>query len=609
MAVMNKMRSMTSIILYTLILAFIGTIIFSWGMNYTGRSVNTTAVGEVDGVEIDAKQFDAAFARQMDQYRQQAGGEIADAQRTFIRNQVWEAMIRDVLIRKELTENEIVAADAEIVYRLFNDPPEILKTNPSFLNEQKQFDMAIYQAAINDPSLAEQWAPIESYLRDNLPFEKFQQRLLATVRITEEEIMREYLKNNQNAKVQYIFVDPKVFSSEDIKIEDASVEEYYNQHQEDYKQSEQRAIEYVLLSTKATALDSVNTEAEANRLLQRAKDGEDFAEIAETYSEDQGSRDKGGDLGYFGKGAMVKSFEEAAFAAAIGDVVGPVESQFGLHIIKIEDKRLSKKDEKGKRNEEVKARHILLKYEASRKTLNRIRDDADYLADKATSGSFEELAKETDGTIKKSGLFTKGSGFVPGLGLNTRISNFVFRGRVGDVGPVEETNDGLIVFKVAEIQSDKIKTLDEVRLLITNKLTSEAQMDKAGDLAQKIYTEVQGGVDFEKIAEQDSVDTVETDPFNRAGFVTSVGRDPGFIGAAFSLQKVGDISSPVKGTRGYYILKLLEKSEFISQDFLVKRLQVETTLKQRKENEAFSNWYAGAKARAEVKDYRDSFYN
>jgi peptidyl-prolyl cis-trans isomerase C len=132
------------------------------------------------------------------------------------------------------------------------------------------------------------------------------------------------------------------------------------QIEEKTKATDQEISDYI---SKHPELDDSKTRAKAEDVLKRARAGEDFAALAKEFSSD-GSKDKGGDLGWFKRGMMVKPFEEAAFAMKPGEISDVVETPFGFHIIKVEEKRTSK-DEQGKDVEEVHARHILIQSESA----------------------------------------------------------------------------------------------------------------------------------------------------------------------------------------------------------------------------------------------------
>ena len=163
--------------------------------------------------------------------------------------------------------------------------------------------------------------------------------LNATPVVTDDDARMEYMKTNLKAKADYVFFNASNYSESAEEPNEAEIKAYYNEHKDDYFQNEKRVLDYVLLELKPTAGDSSAIIQQANELLQDAKDGKDFAQLAELYSQDPGSAEKGGDLGFFGRGQMIGEFEEASFNAEPGDLVGPIETSFGMHLISVEEKR------------------------------------------------------------------------------------------------------------------------------------------------------------------------------------------------------------------------------------------------------------------------------
>ncbi len=125
----------------------------------------------------------------------------------------------------------------------------------------------------------------------------------------------------------------------DISVTDKDVEQYYEINKDKFTVPKQVHARHILIKAESSATDEEKkkAKAKAEEILEQLRKGEDFAKLAGEYSEDPGSRTKGGDLGYFARGAMVKPFEDAAFAMKPGETSGVVETSFGYHIIKVED--------------------------------------------------------------------------------------------------------------------------------------------------------------------------------------------------------------------------------------------------------------------------------
>lgn len=593
--VMQKLRDSAKIFLVILVLSFVGLIVFEWGMDITGIRQGANVLGEVNGEKIMADQFYQNLRNQIDFRRQQSNQELSEQEIGFIETQVWEGMVQDILMQQEIRKRGISASDSEVVSTIRNNPPEIVRNQDNFLTDGK-FDMSKYRNALYDPR--NDWLSVEQYVRAVIPYQKLQNFITASVFVTPEEVRWDYLKKNEKISANFIFFDPNKYPSDEFTIEEADIQTYYQENQEKYREDEKRKVDYAIFKVVPTERDSQAVMNDMDQLIERLKGGEDFATLAETYSEDQSTQGNGGDLGFFGRGSMVKPFEDAAYGAEIGEIVGPVVSQFGVHVIKVEAKKVENDEEK------VEARHILLKFEPSNQTRSDVRTAATLFAMDALELGFAEAAGRDSVETATSAFFLPG-GFIPGIGFSRDISDYVFANDTGSLREEPfETDQGFAVIRIAEIQKERIKPLEDVQTSIRSVLLTEKKREKAGQKAAEARKKMTVSENFESVAKEDSLEIKTAADIGRGSSVPSVGRDPSFMGSAFALS-TGEISQPVEGTRGYYLIKLLDKKPVNEAEYEKERITIRQQLLDRKRQNAFANWYDDLKERAEIKDFRN----
>jgi len=342
--------------------------------------------------------------------------------------------------------------------------------------------------------------------------------------------------------------------------------------------------------------DSVEVWKKARELTQRVKRGEDFATLAREFSTD-GTAAKGGDLGWFGKNRMVKPFEEAAFKARVGEVVGPVRSQFGLHIIKVT----------GRSNREVKIADLFLTVKPSSQTRTAIQDRANDFSYLATQGDFDKEASLSNYKVMETPAFSKGT-VIPGIGMSDEIQRFAFERKLGDVSEALKTPTGYGVFKISEIKEEGVKPLSEVRETIHSKVLLKKKIARVGEYAKAIRSKLQPTDSLGVVSKLDSTLTVtKTGDFTPNTWLPNIGRDNDFIGKVLTL-KVGEISQPFAGQRGYFIVKLLSRTEPDSAHFQAQKKTLEDQMLQEKRNRYLGEWMNTLKEKADIVDNRDRFY-
>jgi peptidyl-prolyl cis-trans isomerase D len=609
MALMNKMRENTHIILFFLLIMFLLSMTIGGLVGgadildlLTGRKSDTILT--VNGEQVSYEQFSRVYNSQLEQFRQEQKQEPTGYQLQSLENQVWESLVREILQTQELKKKNLSASRDEIKYFLITNPHPIFRMNQTFLNEKNEFDMAKFQSAQSNPENDNIWRYYEEILKMNIPMEKLQDEVLATVRTTDDELKDKYMMKNQTVKVSYVFFDPAKYQIADTEISERDIKNYYNDHEKDkqqqsfYKEEEKRKLRYVLFETKPSANDSAASLSFANSLIDSIKNGSDFAKLAESYSDDPGSAAKGGDLDYFGKGMMTKPFEDAAFAAKIGDIIGPLKTTFGLHIIKVEDRKTENNQEK------VRARHILMKYKASRDTQENAKDAADNFIENAKETDFQDAVLKANVRIDTTD-FINNSGFISKLGLQRKIVLKAFHMKKEEVSRVQYIEDrGYVIFQVIQINNERIKPLSEIRAPIVDKIRRERQMKKAGAAAMSFREKVKNPEDLERIAGQESLEIKQTQPFKSEDYLPVIGQDAKFNGSAFSLYPQ-EISKPFEGTRGYYIIRMDEKNDsFNEQQFNAQKEELVRQTIDEKQRSAYNDWLTNLKNNAQIKDYR-----
>ncbi len=342
--------------------------------------------------------------------------------------------------------------------------------------------------------------------------------------------------------------------------------------------------------------DTVQIYNEARKVLARAKKGEDFASLARTYSQDN-STVNGGDLGWNGKGRWVKPFEDAAFRMRVGEISGLVRTQFGIHIIKVT----------GKNDREVKIADIFMGIKPSAQTKDLVFQNAQDFAYLAKQGDFEKEAALSKYQVQETGQFAKGP-VVPGIGYNDIAMKFAYERKLGDVSDPMRVQSGYAVFKISEIKEEGIKPFDEVKEIVRQRVVNKKRMAKVAVIAEQAYAKLGPNDDISALKKFDPMlQVVSAENFSLNGAIPGVGRDFQFIGTAMRLKK-NEISKPFEGTRGYYILQLINKTDFDSITFNKQKQSLRNQLFQERRQRFVNDWLAKVKENAKIEDEREKFF-
>lgn len=336
--------------------------------------------------------------------------------------------------------------------------------------------------------------------------------------------------------------------------------------------------------------------AEANRIYTELIKGADFKQMAINNSKDPGSAKMGGNLGWFGKGNMVKEFEDACFSAKIGEIQKPVKSSFGYHIILVTDQSSNKYVVE-------KITNAVKESATTRDAKFTAANDFAYLAQK---NGFEKEAELMGYKIQESGSFTMKSPAIPGVGANKRLVSFAFENGLNSVSEVHRMPNGYIVAKVSEVIAEGLEKFEDQQPKVRQLYVVEKQFEKSRELAIEVMKKANNDID--KVTQIDPrIQVGSTGRFNASGSIPLLGKDNAVIYTALSM-KAGETSEPIKGLRGYVVLHLNEKTPFDSTAFQNQSATLRTTLFQEKKSVSLNSWLTEIKEKANITDNRHLFF-
>jgi parvulin-like peptidyl-prolyl isomerase len=478
--------------------------------------------------------------------------------------------------------------------------PPAISENPNFLTDG-QFDMAKYRQALENPQI--DWSPIENYVREVMPFQKLQNIITASVMVTEQEVREDYVDKNQKASIVFLNVPVSAFAQDSVPTSEKEIRDFYEAHKEEYKIEERRKVNYVQFSSTPSAADSQKIYDLALELKAEAEGEEDFARLADEYSEDPSAKTNHGDLGYFERERMVKEFSDAAFAGKPGEIVGPVKTTFGLHVIKIQDRKVEDGIEK------VSASHILLKYTASAATVETAQSLASNFSETAQEEGFKIAADQYRYEVKQSAEFMNRN-YIPGLGQMPAATAWVFNAGKEDVSRVFRTTQGYVVLEQAEILPAGYRPLTEVKDLCKNRVEQQKRKEIARVYAQGVQEKLNRGEIFQAIVAADPSRKVLLDSvaqFTKSQNIPKIGRVAEVAAAAFTLEP-GKTSSLLESERGFYFIRVVERTAVDEEDFQAQKENIRLRLLNQRSQQFFNQWYEKLKEKADIQDNRNLFF-
>ena len=600
------------------------TFIF-WG-GYQATSRRSGRVASVNGETIAVEEYRITYKRLIEQVQQRFGNNLDEEMVKSLQlpKQAINQLVDQMLMRQAATELDLRVSDEDL--------SRSIKSISAF-QTAGVFDPRLYKLVLDRNNLSPE--SFEVSQRDSLLVEKLNNIITGSVKVSDDEAVEWYNWNNATVdlefvvfepdrypdmavteeeiqqyfegakdsyktepqlKVRYLNFEPRNYVAK-VEIPEVEISEYYEEHPAEFQNPKTVEARHILIKVgqDAAGEEAAKAKEKIEDVLKKAREGQDFAELAKQYSEGP-SKDKGGYLGSFKREAMVKPFADKAFSMQAGEVSDPVRTRFGWHIIKVEKVNeatvstlADAKDQIRKKLTDEYARQLAY-------------DGAEFIFDATFEGDkLESVATENQLVVHTTDFFSSRGGPAKGVQNKEAFAKAAFELPEGEISEIQDFGDGYYLMEIIEKRPALIPELAVVEGKVRADLIKEKKGEKAYMDAEALLAALKGGADMATASKEFDLKAQSTGLFKRNDSIPNIGFDRGISSAAFELSAQNNLPQEViDGPKGYYVIKFKQRKAPPVVDFDKEKESILSRLLQQKRFKTFQAWLEQKKKSSEI---------
>jgi peptidyl-prolyl cis-trans isomerase D len=527
--------------------------------------------------------------------RQQFRGNIPDSLMPFLMSRAADSMITQSAMVYEAQRMGLGASDAEVRNYLHQGQlGEVFFPGGNFIGDAayeqfienqfglsvQQFEREVKSQIASQKLLAAVGAPAtvgDKEIKDQVEKDqtkvKFDYAVLTLedvkkqVHPTDAELKAFYDQNKQEyvnsipekRKSRYIVIDRSKLA-DSLQISQADLQQYYSQHQDDFRIPETVTVRHILIKTPVPAADGKvdqkgvdAAKAKADDIEKQLKNGGDFAALAKQYSEDPGSAQNGGLLPPITKGRTVPEFEQAAFSTPVGQTTGVIRTSYGFHIIRVEGKQTARM----KPLDEVKGEiEPTLKQQ---KAAAAAQKEADTVQSLARTNGLDKAAADKGLTVTTTDFLSK-TDAMPGVGNSQDLMSAIFSVKKMDPPGTVSIPQGYAVYQVAEIEPAQTPSFEQIKAKVEDEFKTQRAQQMLAQRTQELADRAHSEHDLKKAAQEVGATVKTSDLVGPTSQVPDIGALTGAAAQIFTLKQ-GEISGPIGLQGSGAVVMLIDRQE------------------------------------------------
>jgi peptidyl-prolyl cis-trans isomerase D len=601
-----------------------------WGVG-SWTSQREGIVATVNGESISLEDYRNAYNRLMDQARQSLGSNLSDEMLKTLQlpKRAMEQLIDRTLLKQaaerlkmQVTDEELAqsirstpAFQAEGVFdrRRYQQVLSLNRTTPEVfeLNQRDSLLVGKLVRLVTDTvkvseTEAESWYQW-NHAAIRFDFVTVDAERTKNISVTADEVAHYFERTKQayqippEVQVRYVRFDPEAYSQQ-IQIPPEEIRDYYEANLDRFVIAPTVEASHILIRVPDDADPAAVEKAREHlqTILKQAREGQDFAQLAKQYSEDEGTKEKGGALGAFPKEAMVPPFGEVAFATPPGQISEPVRTRFGWHLIQVA------KVNEGRTRSVEEAHDEIQNHLKNERARSLAYDDAEAVYDGASVGNDLVGAAAARQLEVRTTEFFGRNGPVKGIAQGAAFAQAAFQVSPGIVGEIQDFGDGYYLLQTVENRPARIPELAAVEARVKQDLIREKQREQARKDAHALLEDLKGGVAWEQAAKKLGLAPRAAGFLKRNDPIADLGPEPEMLRIAFERSGSSPLpAEPIPTAKGFAVVRFGERRPADMAGFEQERTQIVERLLQQKKFKAWEAWMSQLRDRSQVDQKRD----
>jgi peptidyl-prolyl cis-trans isomerase D len=592
----KRTKTLWWILIVVTVVTFLGGFVFLVGVGLdTSLSARSRGdMGTVNGAAITRADFQNAFAEQRQSFVQQTGSDPDPEESKALETQTWRGLVTQQLMGAEARRLGLKATDREVMLSLQAAPPPMLAQAPVFQTDGK-FDPQKYMAALRDPG--NNWAAFEEVARNQLPLRKLQERMLASLKLSEPELRLAYRDRFELIGVTVLQIGP----SPQATVPDptpAEVDRAYQRYRGRFASGPRTQLEVLELPVRFSEEEVRAAREQVQGLVDRVARGEDFAALVRDYSEGPGAA-RGGEINRvfqpheFGQameakmaalqpGQLSEPFQDGPYWVAlkvIGRIPDPVSAVPNLRVAQ-----------------------LAIRIRAGETSLSDQMEKAKKIRERAARVGLGKAAAENGLATGKTGFYDYNNP-PPELVTMPEASDWGLNAKQGAVSRIFPGTQSFVIVQVAAQRGAGAPDKEEISEQLRQIVQVEARVGLARPAAQQAAQAIAAGTRLEDAGKAAGMNVFTVESMTRAQADQRLAAVPEVVGAAFAAQP-GRTIGPIETLAGWYFVRVDSRAPADPAKFDERKPQITQDIISRRQQTFFTSWLAELRSKAKVQDFR-----